>query len=339
MQDTALLRSIGFILTPGYGLMSLASAVEPMRAANHLAGSTLYRCSFYSVAGGFMASSSGGGFETLPLAAATRGGAGELDLALVVAGGNPMLYNDPALVRGLRGLQMKHVRLGGISGGAAILAKAGLMSGRRFTVHWEHIDPLTEYGPDLLIERALYVIDRDRYTCAGGVASLDMMCALIAAEHGSAFARDVSNWFIHPRLRTADEPQQGRAAQRFNLHHPVIEAAVELMTSHLADPLSPDHLAALSGGSARQLQRLFSNHLGSSMMTFYRNLRLTKADELLQQTALPILDIALLTGFTSAAHFSRCFKARYDMSPGRRRHIASGVRRSSSCAPSRSAVS
>lgn len=325
MQVELLLRSIGFILTPDYALMSLASAVEPLRAANHLAGSTLYRCSFYSAAGGFMASTSGGGFETLPLAAVSRGEASELDLALVIAGGNPMLYEDPVLVNCLRVLQMKHVRLGGISGGAAILAKAGLMSGRRFTVHWAHIDPLTQYGPELLIERALYVVDRDRYTCAGGVAALDMMCAVIAAEHGSPFARDVSDWFIHPRLRTADEPQQVRVGQRFNLHHPMLEAAVELMTSHLADPLSPDQLAALSGGSARHLQRLFASQLGSSVMEFYRDLRLAKADELLQQTAVPILEIAFLTGFTNTAHFTRCFKARYSVSPGQRRQMAGHV--------------
>lgn len=307
---------IGFILTPGYALMSLATAVEPLRAANHLAGKTLYHCRFHSVGGGFMASTSGGGFETLPLTAAYDDG---LDLALVVAGGNPMLYDDPALVRGLRALMQRGVRLGGISGGAAILAKAGLMAGRRFTVHWAHIDSLMEYFPDLLIERALYVIDRDRYSCAGGVAAMDMMGALITREHGAAFAREVSDWFIHPRLRTADEPQQARAGQRFNLHHPVLEAAVELMTSHLADPLAPEQLAALSGASARQLQRLFSSHFGASMMTFYRDLRLAKADELLQQTALSVLEIALLTGFASAAHFTRCFTAKYAIPPGRKR--------------------
>lgn len=307
---------IGFILTPGYALMSLASAVEPLRAANHLAARTLYLCTFYSVAGGFMASTSGGGFDTVSLSRAHESG---LDIAFVVAGGNPMLYDDPVLVRGLRTLGQRGVRLGGISGGAAILAKAGLMAGRRFTVHWAHIDALIEYAPDLLIERALYVIDRDRYTCAGGVAAMDMMGALIAREHGVAFAREVSDWFIHPRLRTADEPQQARAGQRFNLHHPTLEAAVELMVSHLADPLSPDQLATLAGMSVRQLHRLFAGQFGVSMMVFYRDLRLAKADELLQQSALSLLEIAMLTGFSSAAHFTRCFKEKYGLPPSRKR--------------------
>lgn len=315
---------IGFILIPGYALMSLASAVEPLRAANHLAGRTLYPCTFHSVDGGFVASTSGGGFETTPLSQAQESG---LDIAFVVAGGNPMLHEDTVLVRRLRTLTQRGVRLGGISGGSAILAKAGLMAGRRFTVHWAHIDSLMEYAPDLLIERALYVIDRDRYSCAGGVAAMDMMGALIAREHGVAFAREVSDWFIHPRLRTADEPQQARAGQRFNLHHPTLEAAVELMASHLADPLSPDQLAALTAMSVRQLHRLFASQFGVSMMTFYRNLRLAKADELLQQSALSLLEIAMLTGFSSAAHFTRCFTEKYGLPPSRKRRALSAAPR------------
>ncbi|MDT1062441.1 GlxA family transcriptional regulator [Paracoccus sp. CPCC 101403] len=308
---------VGFILTRDYSLMSLTSAVEPLRAANHLAGHELYRPGYYSVEGGFSASTSGGGFPTLRLAEA-----GPMDLAFVVAGGNPLRYEDAALARGLRSLQAGKVRLGGISGGAAILARLGLMEGRRFTLHWAHIDALAENMPDLLIDRALYVVDRDRYTCAGGVAALDMMCALIARDHGAEFARSVADWFIHPRTRGADEPQQSPTAERFDLRHPMLAAAVDLMFSHLSDPLSPGQLAAQAGCSPRQLQRLFNDQLGCSMMQFYREMRLKKADELIQQSALSVLDIALITGFVSAAHFSRCFAERYGMTPSRRRQGA-----------------
>ncbi|MFT3688969.1 GlxA family transcriptional regulator [Paenirhodobacter sp.] len=309
-------REIAFVLTPGYALMSLASAVEPLRAANLLAGRALYHTRFLSVPGGFEASTAGGGFACERLAEA-----GAPDLAFVVAGGNPMLYEDAALLRGLRALDQRRVPLGGISGGAAILARHGLMEGRRFTLHWQHADALAEQDPHLLIERALYVIDRDRFTCAGGVAAFDMMCAIIAAEHGADFARTVSDWFIHPRLREASEQQSRHGA----LRHPVLEAVVRLMGSHLADPLSPEQLAALSGTSARQLQRLFRDHLNRPMMQFYRDLRLDKADELLVQSSLPVLDIALATGFSGAAHFTRCFTAKFGAPPARRRRDARRV--------------
>ena len=308
---------IGFILTPEYSLMSLTSAIEPLRAANHLAARALYQPIYLSGAGGFAASTSGGGFGTEALA-----DAGPLDLALVVAGGNPMLYDDPALARGLRAFAARRVPLGGISGGAAILARLGMMEGRRFTLHWAHIDALAEQRPDLLIERALYVVDRDRYSCAGGVAALDMMCAIIARDHGASFAREVAEWFIHPRPRTADEPQQPPTAERLALRHPLLIRAVEMMFSHLADPLSPEQIAEQVGCSRRQLQRLFNAELGVSMMDCYREMRLKKAGELVDQTNLSMLDIALVTGFASAAHFSRLYAARFGMPPSRRRKAA-----------------
>ncbi|MGO4854104.1 GlxA family transcriptional regulator [Phaeovulum sp. W22_SRMD_FR3] len=313
--DVSAPREIGFVLTPDHALMSLASAVEPLRAANLLAGRELYRLHFFASSEGFVASSCGGGFPCKALATAGN----ELDIAFVVAGGDPMHFTDPVLIRGLRGLHARKVRLGGISGGGAILARHGLMKGRRFTLHWLHADALADQQPDLLIERALYVIDRDRYSCAGGVAALDMMCALIAGEHGADFARAVSDWFIHPRLRTADEPQQLDPVDRYHLTHPMLVAAVRLMNSHLADPLTPEHLASLSGGSPRQLQRLFQAQFKMPPMQFYRLLRLEKADQLLAQSTLSLGDIAQATGFVSTAHFSRLFAAHFGMPPARRR--------------------
>ena len=305
---------IGFILIPGYSLMSMAAAVEPLRAANLLAGRALYDPRYLSPAGGFAASTSGGGFQTAPLAQA-----GPLDLALIVAGGNPIQYHDAGLLRGLRALAARRVALGGISGGAAILARAGMMEGRRFTLHWAHIDALSELMPDLLIERALYVIDRDRHSCAGGIAALDMMCATIARDHGAGFAREVADWFIHTRPRLADEPQLSPTAERFGLRHPALIRAVDLMFAHLAEPLSPDEIAAQVGLGARQLGRLFNTELGQPMQAFYREMRLKKADELVRQTGLSMLDISLVTGFASAAHYSRAYAAQFGAPPTARR--------------------
>lgn len=311
---TAVPFRIAFVLTPGYSLMSLAAAVEPLRAANQLAGTELYRPAYLSAEGGFVPSTSGGGFLTQALSEA-----GPADLVLVVAGGNPLHYRDAALARFLRAAAARKVALGGISGGAAILARSGLIPGRRFTLHWAHVDALAESAPDLLIERALYVIDRDRYTCAGGVAALDMMCAIIARDHGAGLARQVAEWFIHPRTRRAEEPQQSPADERFDLRHPMLVQAVDLMFSHLADPLSADQIAGQVGCSPRQLQRLFQDRLGQPMMQFYREMRLQKADELVVQTGLSMLDIALITGFASAAHFSRLYAGRFGLPPVKRR--------------------
>lgn len=306
---------IGFILTAGYSLMAAASAVEPLRAANHLSERKLYDIRFISTPGGWMPSSAEGGFHTTSVVEAGF----DVDLVFVVSGGNPMTYNDPALRRYLRGLSRHRVKLGGISGGAAILARHGLLENRRFTVHWQHIEALRDLSADLLVERRLFVIDRDRYTCAGGVAALDMMYALIEADHGSEFARSVSDWFIHTHVRMADAPQRSDPAEQYNIQHPALASAINLMVSHLADPLTPDQISNLAGLGSRQLQRLFNEQIGEPMMQFYRRVRLAKANELLQQSASPIIDIAIATGFSNQPYFSRAFQSQYGLTPRERR--------------------
>jgi transcriptional regulator GlxA family with amidase domain len=300
-------RKIGFLLMPGYALMSCASAVEPLRAANLLARRRLYDMVFLSVAGGPAPASVGGSFDTVPIGQAD----GPFDMVFVVAGGTQVAAPDRATARFLRGLDRRRIALGGISGGAVVLARAGLMTNRRFTVHWQHFDALRELSPDYLMERRLFVIDRDRFTCAGGAAPLDMMHALIAAHHGLDLARKVADWFIHTGIRAADDPQRAGTAERYRVHHPQLVGAVDLMQSHIADPLSASQIANLSGMSARNLQRLFRDRMGTGLMQFYRDLRLDTARDLLEQTGLPVLDVAVATGFANGAHFARAFRARW----------------------------
>ncbi|RUV68132.1 GlxA family transcriptional regulator [Mesorhizobium sp. M5C.F.Cr.IN.023.01.1.1] len=305
----------GFLLIEGYALMSAASAVEPLRAANLLSERRLYDLSFVSDQGGWTRSSVSGAFETVPVSEAV----GDFDVLFVVAGGNPLTYRDNGVLAWLRRLARSGVALGGISGGAAILAAAGVMTSRRFTIHWQHIDVMREIYPEALIERRLFVIDRDRFTCAGGMAPLDMAHALIASDHGVELARAVSDWFIHTGIRRAEAPQQLDPARKYDLHHPALVAIVDLMTSHIADPLNLDDLAHLAGIGTRQLERLTKQQLGQSVMQFYRSLRLEKADELLQQSNLPLVEVALATGFSNRSHFSRAFQAHFGFGPASRR--------------------
>ncbi|MCW0182090.1 GlxA family transcriptional regulator [Zavarzinia sp.] len=311
---------IGFCLIDGYALMSTSAAIEPLRAANLLAGRTLYDMRFIALSGQVSRSSAGALFECVAMNEAGL----DFDLVFVVAGGDPLELREPALQAWLRRLDRAGVRLGGISGGAAILAGAGLLANRRFTIHWQHFDALRARSADYLMERRLFVIDRDRYTCAGGVAPLDMMHAIIAADHGADFARQISDWFIHTRVRLADDPQKAGPAEKYGLTHPALVAALDLMTNHIADPLTLAQLAQLAGVGARQIQRLFVGEMGVPMMRFYRDLRLEKAEELLRQSALPVAEIALATGFVNVAHFTRAFRERAGMAPASWRRAGRG---------------
>ncbi|MDV7144872.1 GlxA family transcriptional regulator [Tropicimonas sp. TH_r6] len=311
---------IGFLLIDGFALMSCASAVEPLRAANLLAGDTLFQPVYLSREGGRVRASCGAWFKTRPLKRTAR-----FDMLFVVAGGDPMGFSDPALFAGLRELSAKGMRLGGISGGGVILARAGVMENRRFTVHWEHFEALREWSETLLLERRLFVIDRDRATCAGGSAPLDMMHAMIRAEHGAELASAVSDWFIHTGIRAAEAPQRARNPQGRTLHH-TTATALDLMESQLADPFPVARIARLVGASERQLQRHFSEDLGQSVAQTWLEMRLAKADELLRQTRLPVTEVALTCGFSSPSHFATRFRARFGQSPRKRRQAAPSSR-------------
>ncbi len=312
-------RIIGFLPVDDFPLMSYASAIEPLRAANLLSGRRLYDWRHYSVTGAPPRASNG---VTTPcdlsVAEAARADQ-KLDLLLVCAGARPETFADAPTFAWLRRLANRGVTIGGVSGGPVILANAGLMAGRAMTVHWEHAAALAEAHPDLALSRTLYVIDRDRVTCAGGAAPLDLMHALISAHHGRALASDVSDWFLHTRIRPAGGPQRAGAPERYGVHRREVIAALELMEAHAADPLPRERIAASVGLSVRQLDRHFKARFGKGLAAFYRDLRLERARDLLRQTAMSVTEIAYACGFSGGGHLAQLYRARYGHPPSAER--------------------
>lgn len=302
---------VGFVLIDGFALMSYASAMEPLRACNLLSGKLLYDIQHIAVNGDHARSSSG----ALVPATMTLEEPTELDLVLVIAGGDPSVINSPELACWLRHQAARRVLIGGVSRGPMILAQAGIMEGRRMTVHWEHAQALAQVSSTLIIERSLYVRDRDRLTCAGGSAALDMMHALIAEQHGPVLAGKISEWFVHADIRPGALAQRASIAQRFGVSHRAVIHSIEAMENHLADPLELGQLASLADLGGRQLNRLFQQQLGTSVVQFYRQLRLQKAYVLLESTSWSVENIATATGFANGAHLSRRFTQFHGISP------------------------
>lgn len=306
---------IGFLLIDEFALMSLSSAIEPLRAANTLLdqrdGHQFYKIDFFSIDD--IAAKSSIGIQVN--ATAKLDETDNMDMLFVVAGAEFEQLEHPKIYKLLRNLSNQGVVLGGVSGGPVTLALAGVLENRRLTAHWEYTTALRELKPDLLIENSLYVIDRDRYTCAGGVAPVDMMNAILTKHHGANFAQKVSDWFIHTEVRPSAGPQRSSLAERYPTATQPVILAIEAMQNHIADPLDLEQLARLSEISSRQLNRLFSDKLGKKTMEFYKQLRLQTAKKLLKQSPLKILEIAQATGFISAAHFSSAFNKQYAQTP------------------------
>jgi transcriptional regulator GlxA family with amidase domain len=306
------LESVGFLLIPGFALMSYASAVEPLRAANQLAGKILYR--WWNAAPADKPALASNGTAVMP---DFKFGAdvGSLDMMLVCAGGNPSTFNDRRTLAWLKKLAARGITIGGISGGPFILAKAGLLSGRRCTVHWEHLPALQETFPEVRLTRSLFEVDTDRVTCSGGVAGLDMMVALITRDHGYELGAAVSDWLLHTHIREAARPQRMDLRFRLGVGDAKLLRALKAMEAHIESPLPRERLADLAGISLRQLERSFHRDLGRGIHEHYLALRLGRSRQLLRETSLSMLEIALATGFASASQYSRAFRRAFGHQP------------------------
>ena len=309
---------LGFLLIDDFSLMSYASMIEPFRAANTLSARPLYAWRHYSIDGRPARASTG----IDVLVDDVLGRSESLDMLFVCAGGNPAGFDHAPTFARLRRAASHGTRIGGVSGGPYVLARAGLLDGYRCTIHWEHETAFAEAFPQLTLERGVYVVDGPRLTCAGGIAGLDLALQLIGDAHGAALAARVGEWYIRAQAREGGGAQRGSLAERYRISHAGLLAALALMTGSVAEPVSRTALAQAAGISVRQLERLFVAHVGRTVAQEYLRLRLEAGMRLLRETALSRLDVAIACGFTDASHFSRAFRDRYGMTPTRARHGA-----------------
>lgn len=309
---TARPMRVGFLLIENFALMAYASMIEPFRAANRLSGRELYQWRHYSVDGDPVRPSTG---VTMQVDGIVDGNL-DIDMILVCAGGNPAVFDNRATFAALRRLAARGIVIGGISGGAFLLARAGVLEGHRCTIHWEHEPAFVETFPDLAFERALFVIDRARITCAGGTAGLDLATELIGDAHGPELAQLVGDWHIRTQKRAGEGAQRAAVTQRYRVSHHGLVVALEAMEANKEEPLERDALAAAAGLSIRQLERLFQSQMRTTIREHYLRIRLDEAMRLLRETDLSRAMIAVACGFASTNHFSRCFRRRFTMSPG-----------------------
>lgn len=305
-------------------MMSLASAIEPMRSLNRLVGREAYRWRLASLNGEPVAASNG-----IPLPAVKAEEALDNANYLIVCGGLRIQSPDERRYAGiLRQAARRRIAVGSLSTGTYLLARAGLLNGYRCTIHWENRPSFQEEFPDIECTGKIFEIDRDRLTCSGGTAAMDLMLYLISEAHGGDYARRVANQFHHERIRDERDDQRGGRLEHLANLPPAVQTAVRVMQQHIEDPVSVAFIAEKTGMSPRQLERLFLRYLHTTPARYYVTLRIDRARELLLYSDQPILDVAVATGFTSVSHFSQWFKRLIGARPselrGRSRHEVEG---------------
>ncbi|MDB9972776.1 GlxA family transcriptional regulator [Oceanospirillaceae bacterium] len=314
-KPTSNLTRIGFFLIHQFSMLSMSAVVEPLRMANRLSKSDLYEWSFYSKDGLPVRASNGIDVAATRNMSDTQG----LDTLIVVAGIDVKNHDNPILSQWLRALYRRSITLGSTSTGTVLLARAKLLHQSPCTIHWENIESFKEEFPLLNITGELYEMDRHFMTCSGGLSGLDMMLQLITQQHGLQLAKDVAEQCIHPSIRSAHEHQRMATQTRLSIHHPALIKAIELMHRHTESPIAHQHLADMSGLSLRQMERLFKHHFGLRPAQYYLNLRLKKAQLLLQQTSLSTFEVATACGFNSTSYLAKRYRLKFSISPRQER--------------------
>jgi AraC family transcriptional regulator, glycine betaine-responsive activator len=309
------LEQFVFLLLENFTLIAFAGAIEPLRLANRMSGRTLYEWQVVTETGGPVTASNG-------VVLQADAGLGEVprDAVILVVGGlNVKQAISRPILTWLRREARRGLAIGALCTGAQVIARAGLLEGRRCTIHWENRDSFEEDFPDIDLAQTIFVIDRDRYTAAGGTASTDLMLKLIARKHGAALANLVADQMIHTSIRSDRDEQRLSIPTRIGVRHPKLATVIQRMEANIEEPISPMLLARDVGMSTRQLERLFRRYLNRSPKRYYMELRLAKARNLLLQTDMSVINVALACGFTSPSHFSKCYRALYRTTPYRER--------------------
>ncbi|WP_218000469.1 GlxA family transcriptional regulator [Thioclava sp. ES.031] len=310
---------IGILLFPSFSMMACVSASEPFRAANRLAGQTFYELHLLSSTGGGISASNGFKLETEALALAP-----ELDRVFIVASLDIENLRDRTATRFLQRFAITGKPIGALSNGSFVLARAGLLDGYRCTLHWESLGQFAEEFPMIDTCREIYVRDRNRWTCAGGIAAIDLMLEQIATDIGGTLAAEVAEQFLHSRIRGPQEFQRMETKWRYGVRDERINAAIRLMEQNLELLLEISDIAKQCNLSLRHMERLWHKHFKMTPKQFYVRLRLKEAQRLLKETSEPIATIALRCGFVSASHLGSAYRRTFGHSPGSERRQKSG---------------
>ena len=300
---------IGFLLFEGFSNMVLASAIEPLRAACDLSGQELVAWQLLTVDGEPVRSSSA-------LVLQPRGalsGASELDILFVVVGYGAREHCSGQVLSALKLAAQRVPILGGLDTGAWLLAAAGLLDGRRATIHWQELDAFEETFLSVSMSTDRLVFEGERITAGGATTVLELMLRLIRDFGGDALAFDVANMFVYDVERVLREGR-GALSPSLLVRAPQLIRAIEEMRRTADDPVGLEEIAAAAACSQRTLDRLFQRELGLPPGRYYQMIRLKLARTLAEETALSVAEIASRTGFSSVATLSRAFSQHFGLS-------------------------
>ncbi len=314
-------------VTRGFSLLSLSCVPEALCLANRALGRPAYRWSIVSDMSGTVEAAcgiaiavegafaeGGGPFSTTagPRAAMTPILADQeigADASLRLAGWLRRAHRDGSLIAAA-------------GYGVHFLAKSGMLANKKCSLHWNFIPSFSEEFRSVVPASTIYTVDGNLWTCSGGVAVFDMLLRFVERNHGSHIVGNICEQLVMERIRTEKDRQRIPRTGGKAILGETVKRIIDQMEDRLSEPLTTSELAAAVGLSRRQVERRFSQELGTSPLQFYRELRMERARLLITRSALPMVDVAVACGFVSASHFTRSYRDYFGATPSEERRRA-----------------
>ena len=308
-------KRFAIVLLEEFAISSYGPLLDVLRIANHVSKKELYHWITIAENEGPIESSARTKIQPdFGLIDLRRG-----DIALICGGLNVEKNTTKRILNWIRRQSRRGILFGGVDTGSYTVAKAGLLEGKNATIHWENQDSFSEEFAEVDLTKSVFIIDGNRMTTAGGTSSIDLFLKIIADDHGEELANAVADQMIYSSIRTDQDSQRLSVPTRIGVRHPKLSLVIQMMEKNIEEPISPSVLAKDVSMSTRQLERLFRRYLDRSPKRYYMELRLQKARNLLMQTDMSVINVALACGFASPSHFSKCYRTHYNTTPYRER--------------------
>jgi transcriptional regulator GlxA family with amidase domain len=313
---------VAILITEGFSLLSLTSLTDVFSAVHSVSPSSKVNVSLMTVDGKAVRSQSGVKVTPdLALSTELRGGGftKEFDFVIICSGLKLSEDESNCTLNLVRNSRRNGISICVI--GAAVWSVA--MSGciRKGTDHWSRIPGIREAMPHLEFENAIFVRDGGIYSCAGELGAMDFALSWVGEHVGSETASQICNHLLVQFSRNANQIQTCTAADRFKGVPGKLLQAIDLMISNIEEPISISGISNSLNISIRQLERMFAQHLSTSPVKFYRRQQLDTSMKLINQTNMPLIEVALASGFSTPSTLCRGFKKEFGFTPTEARNM------------------
>ena len=313
---------VGFVLTQKFTLTAFAGFVDALRlAADEGDRSRPLECAWAVLGDRNSPVVSSCGAAVLPWDEMDK--PERFDYIVVVGG---LLHGGQKVVPGTQAFLREAARAGvglvGLCTGSFVLARAGLLDGYLSCVSWFHREDFQAEFPELrLVANRMFVVDRDRMTCAGGTSVVHLAAHLIERHCGRALAGKSLRILIEDQPLPSNTPQPESVVTR-QAHDSLVRRAMLLIEQKLAQHDLLTEISEALGISMRQLERRFVADVGISPREYKLQLRLARARWMIEHTDLSVTDVGFECGFGDCSHFSRAFTSHFKVRPSSLRRTA-----------------